>query len=291
MIPTLNQTHDPLRRSWVESANTTDTDFPIQNLPFGVFRSAGEARGGIALGDQIIDLDAFNATGMLTGAAAEAARAAAGASLMPLLQQPAEAVSKLRRRLSDLFRQDSEAPRLELEATLVPMTDAELLLPVKPSAFTDFCASIDHIRRMGEATGSPPKLAWMALPVSERCLTTKPRSSRRSITIIIAGRSMPSPAASSACETPALEPMSSSAGNSRSLSSNSAKPLAKCRCIFLWAARRLRVSKPSSRPRLSPREVFAGLVCLTADIVSVDPAGYERRVPTRIQYTSYEKKK
>jgi fumarylacetoacetase len=52
----LNATHDPARRSWVESANTPDADFPIQNLPFGVFRAAGEVRGGVALGDAIIDL-------------------------------------------------------------------------------------------------------------------------------------------------------------------------------------------------------------------------------------------
>ena len=56
-----NETHDPLLRSWVESANSPGHDFPIQNLPFGVFRRAGSAlayRGGVAIGDCIVDLAA-----------------------------------------------------------------------------------------------------------------------------------------------------------------------------------------------------------------------------------------
>ena len=67
----LNATHDPARKSWVESANTTDTDFPIQNLPFGLFRANGSTRGGVALGDQIIDLAALAETGALSGEALE----------------------------------------------------------------------------------------------------------------------------------------------------------------------------------------------------------------------------
>ena len=51
MKPTLDETHDPARKSWVESANTPDTPFPIQNLPLGVFRRQGEsgARIGVAI--------------------------------------------------------------------------------------------------------------------------------------------------------------------------------------------------------------------------------------------------
>ena len=59
-MPTeLNATHDPARRSWVESANADGIDFPIQNLPFGVFDDGKGARGGVALGDRIIDLTAL----------------------------------------------------------------------------------------------------------------------------------------------------------------------------------------------------------------------------------------
>ncbi|HDR9471947.1 hypothetical protein FEP08_03194 [Burkholderia multivorans] len=72
----LNETHDPGLRSWVPSANAADGDFPIQNLPFAVFRrkDCAEAwRCGVAIGDQVVDLSAV-AT-LLDGTAAEAAKA------------------------------------------------------------------------------------------------------------------------------------------------------------------------------------------------------------------------
>ncbi|GAC1452624.1 MAG: hypothetical protein PVSMB1_00170 [Gemmatimonadaceae bacterium] len=54
----MNQTHDLALTSWIESANSSDTDFPIQNLPFGVFSRKGdiERRVGVAIGDQIVDV-------------------------------------------------------------------------------------------------------------------------------------------------------------------------------------------------------------------------------------------
>jgi len=63
----LNETHNPARRSWVESANAAGTDFPIQNLPYGVFSVDGGAhRVGVAIGDQILDLTQLEADGILT---------------------------------------------------------------------------------------------------------------------------------------------------------------------------------------------------------------------------------
>ena len=100
----VNATHDPARRSWVESANVPGSDFPIQNLPFGLFRAGGATGGGVALGEFIIDLGQLRATGLLSGAAAEATEAASGQSLVPLLECSPAAVSALRAQLSDLFR-------------------------------------------------------------------------------------------------------------------------------------------------------------------------------------------
>ena len=60
-MPALNATHDPQRTSWVPSANDGNTDFPIQNLPHGIFRRQGSSenwRGGVAIGDQIVDMAA-----------------------------------------------------------------------------------------------------------------------------------------------------------------------------------------------------------------------------------------
>ncbi len=157
----INATHDPKATSWVESANG-DTDFPLQNLPFGVFRTAGSApRGGVALGDRIIDLAALGASGLLTGEAVEAARAGSGETLLPLLAAAPGAVSALRAQIFALFKDGAHSAALE--PMLVAMDEAELLMPLKPPAFTDFCTSYDHIGRMG---GGVPKLAALSLPVA-----------------------------------------------------------------------------------------------------------------------------
>ena len=163
MTLSLNATHDPARRSWVDSANAPETDFPIQNLPFGRFRTGGgETRAGVALGDQIIDLSVVAEA--LTGSAAEAARAA-NEDFVRLLDQSAEAVSALRAALSDLYRDDSNGDRKIAGAALTPMAEAEMLLPMRPPAFSDFCCSIDHIRRMGVGAGRPINPCSVHLPV------------------------------------------------------------------------------------------------------------------------------
>ncbi|HEY5210975.1 MAG TPA: hypothetical protein VIJ42_16170, partial [Stellaceae bacterium] len=121
----LNATHDPLRRSWVESANRGDSDFPIQNLPWGVFsRGADAPRGGIAIGDRIVDLKAASAAGLFSGAAAEIAHAASAPALNDAMAMGARAAGALREQLSDLLRAGGlEAARLEPRADtfLVPM--------------------------------------------------------------------------------------------------------------------------------------------------------------------------
>ena len=84
----LDETHDPALRSWVASANAADTDFPLQNLPFAVFRRRGhdEAwRGGVAIGDQVLDLAAVNAAGAFEGLAAQAAALGAQPRLNALM--------------------------------------------------------------------------------------------------------------------------------------------------------------------------------------------------------------
>lgn len=155
----LNATHDPARRSWVDSANLAGADFPIQNLPFGLFKTEGSApRGGVALGDQIVDL------AMLADRLGDVARAAGGPTLAPLIEQPPEALSALRAALSDLYRADG-ADRAAAEAALVPTAGAELLLPIKPTAFTDFCCSIEHVRRMAATSGRPVAPCADRLPV------------------------------------------------------------------------------------------------------------------------------
>jgi len=149
----VNETHDPRRISWVESAQGT-TDFPIQNLPFGVFRSdgRGDPRVGIAIGDQIVDVSACAHLGRLGESAATAAAVCDLPVLNQLMELGREHWSALRREVSLLLTADSPAfradPRLG-EKILVPMSEAELLLPVRVGDYTDFYASVHHATNVG----------------------------------------------------------------------------------------------------------------------------------------------
>src|SRR5277367_4296861 len=100
MTDPLNETHDPARKSWVDIANVADCDFPIQNLPFGVFRPApGQApRVGVAIGDQIVDVAAAGAA--FDGLAAEAAKSCSTGTLNPLMSLGPQTWPALRLALS-----------------------------------------------------------------------------------------------------------------------------------------------------------------------------------------------
>jgi fumarylacetoacetase len=151
----LDPTNDPDRRSWVRSANETSTEFPIQNLPFGVFKRAGTGerpRTGVAIGDHIVDVAACADAGFLTADAARAADSCRGPDLNGLLELGAAAARALRRALSDLLR--SGSPQFERDQTiatriLVPMHQAELSLPARIGDYTDFYMSIDHATNVG----------------------------------------------------------------------------------------------------------------------------------------------
>jgi fumarylacetoacetase len=166
----LNSTHDPSRRSWVPSANQPDTDFPIQNLPFGIFRESGIARGGVAIGDRIFDLAAALQLGLFSGEAEVAARAASGDSLNPLMALGSRAASLLRARMSDLLRiEGPERARTESRANrlLVPMSSAEMLLPAGIGDFTDFVCSTFHAQRVvRKPLDSPLAPALCYMPVA-----------------------------------------------------------------------------------------------------------------------------
>ena len=148
MTITLNETHDPARRSFVGSANVPDGDFPIQNLPFGVFRPAAgmPPRVGVAIGDQILDV--APAAAFFDGEAAAAARACAAPQLNGLMALGAAAASALRRALSRALRAGSENEK-DLRRHLTPMAQAELVMPVAVRNFTDFYASIFHASNVG----------------------------------------------------------------------------------------------------------------------------------------------
>ena len=150
----INETHDPALRSWVESANDPATDFPIQNLPFGVFaRDRGEPRVGVAIGDRILDVAACLEANLLeSDAAFAAAEACRAATLNALMSADRLSVSGLRLELSRLLRdEESGGPGSRASAALlVPMSEARMLVPADVGDYTDFYASVDHATNIGK---------------------------------------------------------------------------------------------------------------------------------------------
>ncbi len=147
----LDATHDPARRSWVDSANLPDADFPLQNLPFGAFSlKSGEApRLGVAIGDQILDLAAAARAGLLPETVSSACQQS---TLNSLLALGLPAWSVLRSRLSELLGTDTCAGgdlRSRTQACLVPQRGATLHLAVQTRDYTDFYASINHATNVG----------------------------------------------------------------------------------------------------------------------------------------------
>jgi fumarylacetoacetase len=146
MIAGLDETHDPALSSWVESAQG-HTDFPIQNLPLGVFSFRGVKQGGVAIGDMILDLAALADSHMLDGQAQQAARAGAGEALNALLALGAEHRSALRRAVSALL--SSTARRGSVEPLLRRADECRMCLPARIGDYTDFYAGIHHATNIG----------------------------------------------------------------------------------------------------------------------------------------------
>ena len=152
----LNRTHNPLARSWVASANVAGTDFPVQNLPFAVFKprdSDQDMRGGVAIGDQVLDLKALAASGCLadTGLAQKALEAAAQPCLNTFMAMGPQAWQALRHALFDLLEQStSPALQARVQVCLVSQSLVEYGLPARIGDYTDFYTSIYHATNVGK---------------------------------------------------------------------------------------------------------------------------------------------
>ena len=178
----MNQTHDPARTSWVQSAQGS-TDFPIQNLPFGVFRRRGgeSATVGIAIGDQVLDVAACAQMAPFSGKAARAAEACAEPSLNRLMSLGPAHWSALRNQVSAVLTSGSAAyrahPRLA-DRILVAMDECELFLPAEVGDYSDFYASIHHATNVGKMfrPDSPllPNYKWVPIGYHGRASSLVP---------------------------------------------------------------------------------------------------------------------
>lgn len=149
-MATLDRTHDAARQSWVASANG-HADFPLQNLPLGVFSPPrGGPRGGIAIGDMILDVPACRRHGLLAGASEAAADAMAGGTLNALLALGAPARTALRHAVFDLLAGNAPAAIQALAPDILHRAaDCAMHLPAAIGDYTDFYAGIQHALNVG----------------------------------------------------------------------------------------------------------------------------------------------
>ncbi len=153
----IDSTHDAALTSWVDSANLPETDFPIQNLPLGVFRRRGSEeafRPGVAIGNRVLDLAAAAAAGALP---AEVAEALHGSELNAFMAHGRALRRALRRALSEGLRSGSPAEPL-LAPALLSQAEIELAVPCRIGDYTDFYTGIHHATTGGQAV-SPDKPA------------------------------------------------------------------------------------------------------------------------------------
>jgi len=167
--PPLDATHDPERRSWVRSAQDARTDFPLQNLPLGVFRrraSRESFRGGVAIGEEILDLGAVLELGIVPEVARAAAAAAAKSSLNQFLALGRAHFGALRRACFELLEEHCGLEE-RVRSCLVPQNQAEHALPARIGDFTDFYTSIYHATAVGRLfrPESPltPNYRWLPI--------------------------------------------------------------------------------------------------------------------------------
>ncbi len=155
----IDESHDPNLKSWVESANDETTDFPLQNLPFGVFHTddeeEGDGRIGMAIGDRVVDLlelceaGAFDDLDDEENPIDEDLDAPA---LSILLMSGRERWGGIRDRVRELLTHGNDELAGEkelLEAALLPMQDCRMLVPGEVGDYTDFYASVHHATNVG----------------------------------------------------------------------------------------------------------------------------------------------
>lgn len=152
-LPETDATHDAKLQSFVTSAQALATDFPIQNLPLGVFRrGASDApRIGCGIGSFVLDLRAAKERGLLQGLPTQVLATLEGTALNGLMACPVHERRALRHRLSHLLREDGAqvTARPHAEAVLVPQAEVEMLLPAAVGDYSDFYASVFHATNVG----------------------------------------------------------------------------------------------------------------------------------------------
>lgn len=164
--------NEPTLNSWIDIA--ADSDFPLQNLPFGVFEERDSLRGprvGVAIGDYVVDLYALSQWGFFDDLdlGPKVPRIFRRRSLNSFIRLGQPAWRAVRQRVSELLRHDSASLRGEevMRACLIRQRDVQMLRPVKPANYTDFYSSLEHATNVGQLfrPDNPLLPNWRHLPV------------------------------------------------------------------------------------------------------------------------------
>ena len=158
----------PLMKSWVESANAPDHPFPLNNLPYGVFSVGdGDLRCGVAIGDRILDATGLENAGIL--------RADPDADVLDapywndFMEMGPQTWATYRAQLQDLLHEGaSDEVQDQLTSYSVPMSEAELHIPMRVAEYTDFYAGRHHATNVGTMfrgaeNALPPN--WLHIPI------------------------------------------------------------------------------------------------------------------------------
>lgn len=154
-------------KSWLPAANAPDCDFPVQNLPYGVFsRNGAGPCCGVAIGDRVLDLAALERDGLIsTGGIPVFSEGA----LNPFMERGSKVWEKVRARLTDLLLEGGDtAVRNTADRYLIPMTEITLHLPFRVSEYTDFYAGKQHAFNVGTMFRGPENALppnWLHIPI------------------------------------------------------------------------------------------------------------------------------
>lgn len=155
----------PRSRSWLDSANDPEGDFPLENLPFGVFAGDGADRIGLAIGDRILDLAGGGEAGLLHGLPGPVQAACRTEDLNALAGIGQDAPRAVRARAKELL--SDRGQRGKVEPHLVAQKDAHMRVPFRIGDYTDFYASVHHATNVGRLfrpdTPLLPNYKWVPI--------------------------------------------------------------------------------------------------------------------------------
>ena len=168
----MDETHDSKLRSWVEVDE--NSDFPIQNIPFGIYRpkGGGDLHVATAIGDYVLDLAHLDDAGLFNGTEVEGTEVFHEPTLNALMSMGRKAWKEARLVISRLLRQDADDLRDNNDLkkmALIPMNEVEMQLPVDIGDYTDFYSSKEHATNVGKMfrpNGEPLLPNWLHLPVA-----------------------------------------------------------------------------------------------------------------------------